>query len=509
MERIVATTASSTVKVCLDSKDVQIEAPFSNRICPPSITTTNHLEGNMDNILSGLVEFSVTADFAIKVTITVVGTMFVNSHKLALGWIRGGSAQMRSAKAKAAEPIDQKIYINSVTVWKREVGILGYDDDTISMTEFYSIPFSITIPEKCPASIVTDFYSVKYTATATVSAIAAPSSSLSTNTLVLATSDLVSFFVHSVRSKQTLQDSRAVVASEKSIDQFINLSVKTSRDEVVMRRYGGYGSEDEYLDLDILIDLSADVERVEDIEALREKGKVEHVRRIGEQVSLHIPINTKTFVKAIAAHSLVHKRSSPQDLRISISGEPSSIYADRNRYFPKSAGVQRAIDAIGAVKRKGSLSNVTMEYSAEIDPLEKSSEKPEPSGPLLFMRKLLSIGIAEIREKKQTPITSQSNHHGSKSTRPSILQTDLYYLKDESNSRNRTLQVNLNVPLRPKDTVAMVDRRPFSRLHDVVRTHYVVLRVKYLVKKDCVIGQLRHDRYVEVAVPIRLVVGRE
>ncbi|KAJ3020125.1 UNVERIFIED_CONTAM: hypothetical protein HDU68_010340 [Siphonaria sp. JEL0065] len=529
---------------------------------------------------------------------------------------------MRSANSQAAEKVDRKVYRKTVTVWRRET--LDNEDGGDSVGLLNSVvPFMIPISEKCPSSVTTDCYSVEYTVNATLftstktmeSDSPAPTNSNDTATDETSThssthrlhplvSESTPLIIQSVRSRDILESllGRVFVHGE-SMDGLVDVSAKADREEVVMVNdsevgsIGDNGVEWRYVDLEVTVKGKLDVDRVESVDAvwkqntefrftalkedmenrsiIRENGRIEQPRKIGDHAVVHIPVNTKTFV---VSHSQPPPPSKPYlrpstsfsnnraNLRISTcSSDIISMYSSTNdRLQDSSIGTknnefQRGIKSAAPPptspfrrfsKRKNSLPDVLTPFplfqgavgGSEAVGLDLMEEPLGVSGRTIttgnerkfksfaFLKKLVGGGAggsATVSDDKprntevirtRSRIPYGSSHVGAPvgATSTSFakfmgepvqqVNQDLKYYKDSSVAGgSKSITVKIRVPLLPKDVASKNALLPGTRLREVTRTHFVVVRVKYHVKKERIHGPLRHDRYVEVVVPLRLV----
>ncbi|KAJ3071311.1 hypothetical protein HDU98_005512 [Podochytrium sp. JEL0797] len=422
--------------------------------------------------------------------------------------------------------------------------------------------------------------------------------------------------VQSVRSLSVLEalDTNVCVVGE-SIDTLVGVTVQTLREEVVMvedweveKLKDCQRVERRFVEVDVCVTGCVDVERVESVDCvwrqgtefrfvalkedmenrqrIKEKARLEHVRKIGDLVTVHIPSSTKT----VTAQPTTTKK--PRNLRISTcSSDIVSLYDgsgmnSANPYSGGGAGGARSAVVGGGPKspfrrfskRKSSLPDAMAPYfgagvgpveedglleegahhsgKEQVVPGEKETEKAGGAAaasfkPFSFLRKLVSGGSAAVggghssagsgssggeetkgaagsRDRttpRPTRMMSFSGPTGSQDTIPRTppiprfsgtnpeatlvpqIKQDLKYMltTGPNGAVTRSLSVKIRVPILPKDLGAKAVLLPSTRVQEVTRTHCVVVRVKYRVKKDRVQGPLRHDRYVEVMVPLRLV----
>ncbi|KAJ3015062.1 UNVERIFIED_CONTAM: hypothetical protein HDU68_012890 [Siphonaria sp. JEL0065] len=561
-----------------------------------------------------------------QLDVSVIGTVKVDTHKLALSWIKGGATTMRSANSQAAEKVDRKVYSKTVTVWRSESLDSEDGGDSVGLLDGV-IPFMIPISEKCPSSVATDCYSVEYTVKATLftttkaiiidspattnsddmtTTTASDASSMhsSTHRLHPLVSESTPLIVHSVRSRNVLESLLdGVFVHSESMDGFVDVSVKAEKEEVVLvddsevERVVESGVEWRYVDLEVTVKGKLDVARVESIDAvwkqntefrftalkedmenrsiIRENGRIEQPRKVGDHVVVHIPVNTKTLLvshpQPLTSKPYLHPSSSVSNnhanLRISTcSNDIISMYSFTNdRLQDSSIGTrnddyQRGIKSAAPLttsplrrfsKRKNSLPDVLTPFplfhggvgGSEVAGLElmemplgvsccpTATENGGKFKPFSFLKKLVGSGASgsaaavSADKARNTEVIGKRSRIPYGSSHPGIsvaatstshakfmgapvqqVNQDLKYHKDSSvDGGTKSIAVKIRVPILPKDIASKAALLPGTRLREVTRTHFVVVRVKYHVKKERVQRPLRHDRYVEVVVPLRLV----
>ncbi|KAJ3283293.1 hypothetical protein HDU79_009189 [Rhizoclosmatium sp. JEL0117] len=649
-------TSPQVLSITLNNPTVQVETPL-----PASSFTTQTHSPPKPAYLTGTVTVRMLPHLSPQIDqldICLTGTIKVDTHKLSLGWIKGGPVTMRSANSAAADPVHRRVYYKSVTLWKAAgagAGVAVRDDD---------FEFSVLVGDGCPSSVGAESYRVEYSVQAVMygkggggdgfevggrkrqDSVVSCSESVSvgggsgckgSRRVPVVVSEAVAVKVLSVRSQEVWERGvDGVSVSGGSLDGLVSVEVGVEREEVlIVSQSSGYDGEEgvKYVDLDMVVRVKSDVDRVESLDAfwkqntefrftaikhdlenrtvMREKARVDHPRKLADQVTLHIPISTKTVTpqntptistssvsatptstttastSTTNASTTTKKQTQKQKLRISTCsadndnnntshhkdterGSKSAILpppaAEGNSPVSMTAGgglspLRRsfvgkrksslpdlgsvslmasfaAVAAAAAVaagdggRNTGSVSNSLTEVDEGEEGDGVGSGKTGGVGgtgngntsgngfkPFSFLRRLVggsagsAGGDASSVKNVSTAVTvsqpSMGRFGGAIAHAISVQQMnqDLKYVRESAGIRS--LKVRVRVPLVPKDMSSKNARLAGTRLQEVVRTHFVVVRVKYHVKKERVHGPLRHDRYVEVMLPLRLVNLRE
>ncbi|KAJ3342994.1 hypothetical protein HDU83_005839 [Entophlyctis luteolus] len=511
--------------------------------------------------ISGTVLVCIQHDGPVEVEVAIVGTLTVDTHKLALGWIRGGPASMRSANAKAAEPIHRMVYVKRVRIWPAPASPADLDESSIhggidasSRKEqvcgkfergvSISLPFVFTISRNCPSSIESEFYKIHYNATATAFSPGNTLPSEADNTTAAPyplVSDSVSLTIVSTRSRcSTLPwcalQRKPVIA--ESFDGLVTAAAECDAAEYLMSTTGtnGTGDPDRVAHLHVSVTIGGDVERVDSVSAvfkqrtefrftalkedlenrtvIRERGKVEQTRKIGEEVMIHVPANTRTLArKPLPTETSSHRASMGNSAQLSIetNTELDALVSRTGEPLSKSAGLS-ASGTSSLLKRKNSLPDAYAALVATAASVKSGTNghhlEKHRAGIASFFGKFLAV------ELKQ-PISGDPEDEGAPANCASATKArSLAYIRTTSMAAphgahaQRTLALAIDMPLQPKDRAALRDRDAEMRLPEIVRSHFAHVRVAYRVRRDRV-GPLRCDRYVEVDVPLRLLASRQ
>ncbi|KAJ3207521.1 hypothetical protein HDU82_003634 [Entophlyctis luteolus] len=526
-DNTVIALASSSIKLLLDKCLLAVEAPFPSGSAP--FETIDPDEDTFETRISGTVLVCVQHDGPVEVKVATVGTLTVDTHKLALGWIRGGPASMRSANAKAAEPIHRMVYVKRVRIWPvpaspaelgessfhggidasfRKKQLCGKLERRVSI----SLPFAFTISRNCPSSIESEFYKIDY-------------------------NDSHSIFNGKHAAQRAGQHHRSAVSSVSAIgesfDGLITAAAECDAAEYLMYTGGtnGTGDPDRVAHLHVSVTTGGDVERVDGVSAVFKQRTefrywtiVVFLRLISPQiycleedlenrtvvseVKIHVPANTRTLVrKPLPTETSSHRASMRNSVQLSIDAntELDALVSRTGEPISKSAGLS-ASGTSSLLKRKNSLPDADAALVATAASVKSGtnghhSEKYR-AGIASFFGKFLAV------ELKQ-PISGDPEDDGAHANcAPATKAPSLAYFRTTSMAAQRTLALAIDMPLQPKDWVALGDRDAEMRLPEIVRSHFAHVRVAYRVRRDR-IGPLRCDRYVEVDVPLRLLVSRQ
>ncbi|KAJ3199323.1 hypothetical protein HDU82_000537, partial [Entophlyctis luteolus] len=324
----------------------------------------------------------------------------------------------------------------------------------------------------------------------------------------------------------------------ESFDGLVTAAAECDAAEYLMSTTGtnGTGDPDRVAHLHVSVTIGGDVERVDSVSAvlkqrtefrftalkedlenrtvIRERGKVEQTRKIGEEVKIHVPANTRTLVRKPLPTETSSQRASmgnSAQLSIETNTELDALVSRTGEPLSKSAGLT-ASGTSSLLKRKNSLPDAYAALVATAASVKSGrnghhSEKHR-AGIASFFGKFLSV------ELKQ-PISGDPEDEGAPANCASATKApSLAYIRTTSMAAphgahaQRTLALAIDMPLQPKDRAALRDRDAEMRLPEIVRSHFAHVRVAYRVRRDRV-GPLRCDRYVEVDVPLRLLASRQ
>ncbi|KAI8613125.1 hypothetical protein BC830DRAFT_1170512 [Chytriomyces sp. MP71] len=544
-------------KVVIDSPLVQVENGGPE---------TDHEEG----VLRGRVAFDegfLVSQNVVRVEVVVTGSLHINTHRLALGWSKGGAAVARSGSSRAAEPVDRKVFSKSVNISMKAIAA----NEAI---------FSIALPHQLPSTVQTEWYQIIYTAHARVFAV---SGSLEGEHLSIP----VPFAVASVRSRTPMLNSwepskGETHASGVSMDGFVSLRVERAFDEICLPTSAfsesfakdlthmpcstdSFGWMDKAVELGVNVDLDEGVERILEltvdlrqrttwrfvafreevsqvgVELRRENAKVDHLRKIGVPVSIHVPINTKTVVSEDYQKSRMLRQSvSCNTLSIitsELAHDSPAIFGSYNTFDVDCLELESPVHGLelppdheengsnskpsSPLKRKFSLPAVNSDSGASPDLSPATSQHGAAFKPLSFFKKLTStrrepdhyaastqpsVTMPILQSKLQPPLRPLQSRSLRANSNPSPLHYTTAFPVPIHGFVARNLRTDLNVSLAPKEKT---DFLPATSLREVVRSHFFVIRVAYRVRKDKVAGTgLKTDRYVEVVMPVKVVQGR-
>ncbi|KAJ3305474.1 hypothetical protein HDU76_005015 [Blyttiomyces sp. JEL0837] len=138
------------------TQPTQQQTPEPTSKYPETVTIKGHVS----------VDLNQHIDTLRSLIVEIEGTLFVDTHKVALGWINGGPVTMRTANTKAAEPIERRVYYQKVVAWTSDIqdGELVDADGLIEGNHIF--PFELQVSSKYPSTVSTEYYSVKYTVSA-------------------------------------------------------------------------------------------------------------------------------------------------------------------------------------------------------------------------------------------------------------------------------------------------------------------------------------------------------
>ncbi|KAI8839463.1 hypothetical protein BJ741DRAFT_599407 [Chytriomyces cf. hyalinus JEL632] len=570
-------TGSHMLDLSLSSPWVQVE-PVSAHAQASGLSQRS--------FISGQVHFTVEdmASSAVQIDVIVTGLLNVNTSKLALGWIKGGAARPRGAASLPAEPIGRKVVSRSETIWQRKICREDDPDADCSLTE--SIPFKIDLSSQSPSSMKTEFYSIEYSVCArvtfrsedqshpksiasravpfTVSSVRTDASSMPDMPLQAALDSLdetlESQVLHPVTPFQT-----PLKLDEPSADGCVHVSISRKEGKEVVLPVSAFSTTLfgclaphpslapplQYVTLEAYITLTKDVDRIYNVKASlkqkthfrfvalkedlvsgsvqQEQARIDQVRQIGEGITIHVPLGTRTLLKA-PVKSLNNKVLKPKELQLNLSIETGQVFNSSDivefyESFPETTTMANSPvnrSPTSPLKRKFSLPQIESVdvLSPPPSPVESAalatasaSAPVAPFNPLSFIKKLLPIqeqhvnNRPQVRQKISRAVSSQS-----------LSQRDapLVYMASNNSSASscpqsdtaadaaRTILITLRVPIHPKDNHAKSEFLPSSRLQEVIRSHFVSVRVEYHLKKEKVAGTgLRVDRHLDIQVPLK------
>ncbi|KAJ3348254.1 hypothetical protein HDU83_001441, partial [Entophlyctis luteolus] len=464
-DNTVIALASSSIKLLLDKCLLAVEAPFPSGTAP--FETIDPDEDTFETLISG--------------------TLTVDTHKLALGWIRGGPASMRSANAKAAEPIHRMVYVKRVRIWPvpaspaelgessfhggidasfRKKQLCGKLERRVSI----SLPFAFTISRNSFST----------------GNMLPGEQDNTTAALYPLVSDSVSLTIVSTRSRCSTLPWRAlqrnpVSAIGESFDGLVTAAAECDAAEYLMYTGGtnGTGDPDRVAHLHVSVTIGGDVERVdgvspvfkqrtefrftalkEDLEnrtVIHERGKVEQTRKIGEEVKIHVPANTRTLVrKPLPTETSSHRASMRNSVQLSIDAntELDALVSRTGEPISKSAGLS-ASGTSSLLKRKNSLPDADAALVATAASVKSGTNghhtEKYRAGIASFFGKFLAV------ELKQ-PISGDPEDDGAHANcAPATKAPSLAYFRTTSMAAppathaQRTLALAIDMPLQPKD----------------------------------------------------------
>ncbi|KAJ1555595.1 hypothetical protein HK405_015899 [Cladochytrium tenue] len=108
-------------------------------------------------VVKGVVALAVedTPPPGAVLVVELEGELQVDTHRVALGWIKGGAVAMRSPGARAADPICRSVI-------HRRVVLANEDELARRGLGKHHFAFSLPLNSRCPASVHTALYSVSY-----------------------------------------------------------------------------------------------------------------------------------------------------------------------------------------------------------------------------------------------------------------------------------------------------------------------------------------------------------
>ncbi|KAJ3242425.1 hypothetical protein HDU81_003131 [Chytriomyces hyalinus] len=576
-------TSSQILDLSLVSPWVQVE-PVSAQAQASGLS--------LRSFICGQVQFTVDemASSAVQIDVIVTGLLNVNTSKLALGWIKGGAARPRGAASLPAEPISRKVVSRTETIWQRKVRREDDADADCSSDGLLAepIPFKIDLSSQSPSSMKTEFYSIDYSVCARVTLRSEDQSHPKS-----ISSRAVPFTVSSVRTDASSMPDVPLQAALESLDEtlesqvlhpvtpfqtplkleepspdgcvLVTISRKEGKEVVLpvsafstalfgcLAPHPSLAPQVQYVNLEAHITLTKDVDRIYNVKASlkqkthfrfvalkedlvggsvqQEQARIDQVRQIGESITVHVPLATRTLSKA-PVKSLNNKAMKPKELQLNLSIETEQVFNSSDilefyETFPDSTMTTSPVNRspTSPLKRKFSL--------PQIEPVDVLSPPPSPVEPTALATASASAPVAPFNPlsfiKKLLPIQEQPANN-----RPQVRQkisravsahclsqrdAPLVYIASSSNTSPqtdladattaRTILITLRVPIYPKDNNAKSEFLPSSRLQEVIRSHFVSVRVEYHLKKEKVAGTgLRVDRHLDIQVPLKRITSR-
>ncbi|KAJ3401190.1 hypothetical protein HDU80_006245 [Chytriomyces hyalinus] len=564
-------TSSQLLDLSLSSPWVQVEP----------VSAHAHASGlSLRSFISGQVHFTLEemASSAVQIDVIVTGLLNVNTSKLALGWIKGGAARPRGAASLPAEPISRKVVSRTETIWQRKIRREDDPDADCSLTE--PIPFKIDLSSQSPSSMKTEFYSIEYSVSARVTLRSEDQSHPKS-----IASRAVPFTVSSVRTDASCVPDVPLQAALDSLDETLQSQVlhpvtpfqtplkldETSADGSVLvsisRKEGkevvlpvsafstalfgclaphpSLAPAVQYVTLEAHITLTKDVDRIYNVKASlkqkthfrfvalkedlvsgsvqQEQARIDQVRQIGEGITIHVPLATRTVLRAPVKSPSNNKVLKPKELPLNLSIETEQVFNSSDivefyESFPDTTITNSPVNRspTSPLKRKFSLPqiepvDVLSPPPSPVEPaaLATASAPVAPFNPLSFIKKLLPIQEQHVNNRpqvRQKISRAVSAHCLSQRDAPLVYMVSNSSSSSASDATDaaRTILITLRVPIHPKDNHAKCEFLPSSRLQEVIRSHFVSVRVEYHLKKEKVAGTgLRVDRHLDIQVPLK------
>ncbi|KAJ3116976.1 hypothetical protein HDU96_008266 [Phlyctochytrium bullatum] len=440
------------------------------------------------------------------------GWLEVDSHKVALGWMGSGAVSMRTTD-RAAEPIKRRLCSHVFTTE------LSPEIEGMKTGE-YSVPFSLKLPLQSPASVATEFYSITYTITAAVLPNRIPSQS-SIKPLSHATHPLTVRRVRRqdpgyVRDATTelcgISDDRMVrwavsVPAEVFEDEGVlplKIKMRTGRRGVVLKGVEAVFKQTTYFRIVALQEMSPVTREVERLNAL-----------VPQRIKIGNPL-TITFLAPSSPTSPTQPPSPTRSIR-SARGfrSPASGFSTRRRVATApSARSRPASPAVPKIPPRTRFPSIRVKPQPATSEGARDAEEQQRAEESLSVT--TSFGPRPEAPSSAIATADPSSPLGSTPSDAAPDDTVARHYHQEavvraSEDGRTATRATLLVPLAPRNRLAARDFLPSTRMREVRRVHFVVLRVSYWVprpRNGDLAGFLaghRADRTMEIVVPVVVV----